>query len=61
MYLARSEIDYGSYSVLNRAIGANIGIGAEYDFGPLLGFGDLKYVTGEFNQPNFSIGLRLPF
>lgn len=61
LYLARSEIDYENSSVLNRAIGMNVGVGAEYDFGPLLGFGDLKYVTGEFNQPNFSIGVRLPF
>jgi len=59
--LARSEISSGNSSVLNRAIGINIGIGAEYDFGRILGFGDLKYVTGEFNQPNFAIGLRLPF
>lgn len=59
--LARSEINYENSSVLNRAIGMNVGVGAEYDFGPLLGFGDLKYVFGEFDQPNFSIGLRLPF
>jgi hypothetical protein len=61
LYLARSEINNQNSSVLNRAIGMNVGVGAEYDFGPLLGFGDLKYVTGEFNQPNFAIGLRLPF
>ncbi len=59
--LARSEIDYENSSALDRAIGMNVGVGAEYDFGPLLGFGDLKYVFGEFNQPNFAIGLRLPF
>jgi hypothetical protein len=60
--LARSEISRENGSaLLNRAIGMNVGVGAEYDFGPLLGFGDLKYVFGEFSQPNFSIGLRLPF
>lgn len=48
-------------SVYNREIGLNIGLGAEYDFGPLLAFGDLKYVISEIDQPVFSIGLRVPF
>jgi hypothetical protein len=59
--LARSKVNFPNGSVIDRAIGMNIGAGAEYDFGPVLGFGDLKYVFGEFDQPNFSIGLRLPF
>lgn len=59
--LARSEQNYENDSVIDRAIGMNIGAGAEYDFGPVLGYGDLKYIFGDFNQPNFSIGLRIPF
>ncbi|MDZ7717964.1 MAG: hypothetical protein U5K72_03965 [Balneolaceae bacterium] len=59
--LARSKVNFPNSSVIDRAIGLNIGAGAEYDFGPILGFGDLKYVFGEFNQPNFSIGLRFQF
>ena len=59
--LARSELNFPNGSVVDRAIGMNIGAGAEYDLGPILAFGDLKYVFGDFNQPNFSIGLRLPF
>lgn len=58
MYLSRSSVNG---SVQNRAIGLNIGLGAEYDFGSLLAFGDLKYVISELNQPVFSLGLRLPF
>lgn len=59
--LARSTVNFPNDSVSDNAIGLNLGVGAEYDFGPILGFGDLKYVFGDFNQPNFSIGLRLPF
>lgn len=59
--LARSTVNFPDGSVSDNAIGMNIGAGAEYDFGPVLGFGDLKYVFGDFNQPNFAIGLRLPF
>lgn len=59
--LARSKVNFPNSSAIDRAIGMNIGLGAEYDFGPVLGFGDLKYVFGEFDQPNFAIGLRLPF
>lgn len=58
LHLAQASIDG---SVKNREIGLNVGLGAEYDFGPLLAFGDLKYVFSETDQPVFSIGLRLPF
>ena len=34
---------------------------AEYDFGRLLAFGDLKYVISDFDQAAFSVGLRQPF
>lgn len=61
LHLARSQINYPEGSVQNRTIGANIGLGAEYDFGGLLAFGDLKYVFSEFDQPVFSLGLRVPF
>lgn len=61
--LARSELKYenASGSAIDRAIGLNLGVGAEYDFGSLLAFGDLKYVVGELDQAVFTIGLRLPF
>lgn len=48
-------------SATDSAFGVNAGIGAEYDFGPLFGFGDLKYVFSEYNQAVFTIGLRVPF
>ena len=38
-----------------------MGLGAEYDLDGLLAFGDLKYVFSEFEQPVFSIGIRVPF
>lgn len=58
---ARSKVDTGNDSLTDSAIGLNLGLGAEYDFGGILAFGDLKYVISEFDQPVFSIGLRLPF
>lgn len=58
---ARSKINNQITSVSDNAVGLNIGLGAEYDMGPFLAFGDLKYVISEFDQPVFSIGLRLPF
>lgn len=58
LHLAQASIDG---SVKNREIGLNVGLGAEYDFGTLLAFGDLKYVISEIDQPVFSIGLRIPF
>lgn len=61
LHLARLTINYPNGSIPNRTIGLNIGLGAEYDFGGLLAFGDLKYVFSEFDQPVFSIGLRVPF
>ena len=61
LYLSRLEQKYINASTTDRAIGLNIGLGAEYDFGGLLAFGDLKYVLSEIDQPVFSIGLRLPF
>lgn len=59
--LARSELKFDNGSAIDRAIGLNLGIGAEYDFGSLLAFGDLKYIVGELDQAVFTIGLRLPF
>lgn len=59
--LARSEIKYENRSAINRGIGLNLGVGAEYDFGSVLAFGDLKYILGELDQAVFTIGLRLPF
>lgn len=59
--LSRLEQNHSNGSAINRAIGLNIGLGAEYDFGGLLAFGDLKYVVSELDQPVFSIGLRVPF
>lgn len=61
LYLSRLEKNFTNGSALERSIGLNIGLGAEYDFGGLLAFGDLKYVISEINQPVFSIGLRVPF
>ncbi len=58
---ARSKFDVGNGSISDTAYGLNLGIGAEYDFGRLLAFGDLKYVISDFDQAVFSIGLRLPF
>ena len=58
---ARSKVSIAGHSVSDSAIGLNLGVGAEYDFGRILAFGDLKYVISEFDQPVFSIGLRLPF
>ena len=58
---ARSKIGTGDASVTENAFGLNAGIGAEYDFGPILAFGDLKYVVSKFDQPVFSIGIRVPF
>lgn len=58
---ARSKVDVGGDSISDSAFGLNLGVGAEYDFGGVLAFGDLKYVISEFDQPVFSIGLRLPF
>src|SRR5690625_6871785 len=55
---ARSKVDTGNDSLTDSAIGLNLGLGAEYDFGGVLAFGDLKYVISEFDQPVFSIGLR---
>lgn len=61
LHLSRLEQNHSNGSSLDRTIGLNLGLGAEYDFGSLLAFGDLKYVFSETNQPIFSIGLRLPF
>jgi outer membrane immunogenic protein len=58
---ARSKTGIENASISETAYGLNAGIGAEYDFGRLLAFGDLKYVISEFDQAVFSIGLRLPF
>lgn len=58
---ARSSVSFGDASVSDTAIGLNIGIGAEYDLGPVLAFGDLKYVVSDFDQAVFSIGVRIPF
>ncbi len=58
---ARSKVNFGNESISENAFGLNVGIGAEYDFGPLFAFGDLKYVISEFDQPVFSIGVRVPF
>ncbi len=58
---ARSKVSFGNDSVSETAFGLNIGIGAEYDFGPLFAFGDLKYVISEFDQPVFTLGIRVPF
>lgn len=60
LHLAQ-ENDTQEGSAKNREIGLNLGVGAEYDFGGLLAFGDLKYVISEIDQPVFSIGLRVPF
>lgn len=59
--LARSEIEFDNGSAIDRAIGLNLGVGAEYDFDSLLAFGDLKYIVGDLDQAVFTIGLRLPF
>lgn len=61
LHLARLEQNHSNGSSIDRTIGLNIGLGAEYDFGSLLAFGDLKYVVSEIDQPVFSIGLRVPF
>jgi hypothetical protein len=58
---SRSSIALEGSDISEDAFGVNVGIGAEYDFGGLLAFGDLKYVISEFDQPVFSIGLRIPF
>lgn len=58
---ARSKVSTGNNSISESAFGLNIGLGAEYDFGPVLAFGDLKYVVSKFDQPVFSIGIRVPF
>lgn len=58
---ARSKVTSGNTSITESAFGLNIGLGAEYDFGPILAFGDLKYVVSKFDQPVFSIGIRVPF
>lgn len=58
---ARSKVSLGNDSVSETAFGLNLGIGAEYDFGPLFAFGDLKYVISEFDQPVFTLGIRVPF
>lgn len=58
---ARSKIGTANASVTENAFGLNAGLGAEYDFGPILAFGDLKYVVSKFDQPVFSIGIRVPF
>lgn len=58
---ANSSVDTAGGSVSDSAIGLNVGVGAEYDFGGVLGFGDLKYVVSDYDQPVFSIGLRVPF
>ena len=58
---ARSKLDFNNGSVSDSALGLNLGIGAEYDFGRLLAFGDLKYVISDFDQAVFSVGLRWPF
>jgi hypothetical protein len=58
---ARSKVDSGNISGTETAFGLNIGLGAEYDFGSILAFGDLKYVVSKFDQPVFSIGIRVPF
>lgn len=58
---ARSKVSVGNESASETAFGLNVGVGAEYDFGPLYAFGDLKYVISEFNQPVFTLGVRVPF
>ena len=58
---AHTEVSGGGASFSDSAIGLNVGIGAEYDFGGVLGFSDLKYVISDYDQPVFSIGLRVPF
>ncbi|MCC5904724.1 MAG: outer membrane beta-barrel protein [Balneolaceae bacterium] len=58
---ARSKTAHQNASVSDSAFGLNAGIGAEYDFGRLRAFGELKYVISEFDQAVFTIGLRVPF
>jgi len=58
---SRSSVALEGSDISENAFGLNVGVGAEYDFGGLLAFGDLKYVISEFDQPVFSIGLRIPF
>lgn len=58
---SRSSVAFEGSDVSECVFGVNAGIGAEYDFGGVLAFGDLKYVISDFEQPVFSIGLRIPF
>lgn len=58
---SRSKVGFEGLDVSDSAVGINAGVGAEYDFGGILAFGDLKYIISEFDQPVFSIGVRLPF
>lgn len=58
---SHSSVELEGSDISDGAFGLNVGVGAEYDFGGLLAFGDLKYVISEFDQPVFSIGLRVPF
>jgi hypothetical protein len=58
---ARSKTSFQDAAVSETAFGLNLGVGAEYDFGSVLAFGDLKYVVSEFDQAVFSIGMRIPF
>ncbi len=58
---AHSETNGNDVSFADNAFGLNVGLGAEYDLGAALAFGDLKYVISDFDQPVFSIGLRVPF
>lgn len=58
---SRAKVSAGNGSHSEGEIGLNLGVGGEYDFGPLLGFGELKYVVSEFDQAVFSIGVRFGF
>src|SRR5690625_7688114 len=57
---ARSKVDTGNDSLTDSAIGLNLGLSAEFDFGGVLRLGDLKYVISGLAQPVFTIELLLP-
>jgi hypothetical protein len=57
--LNSATYEFGTLS--DTEYGVNFGIGAEYSFGLLAAFGELKYTLSELDQFVFSTGLRLKF
>jgi hypothetical protein len=61
VFAGLNSATYEFGSLKETEYGANIGLGAEYSFGLLGAFGELKYTLSELDQFVFTAGLRIKF